>query len=114
MNKMSSGLGPISPSSFKVALASRYRQYAGNQQHDAHEFLMLMLEQLSEEVANSFCGSLISTISCTGCASRSEKVETFSCISVEIAVSSNSSVSLKDGHAISVMQQMELQKRRLL
>ena len=50
MDEMSSDkrIGPISPTKVNDTLVKKFRQFGGSCQQDAHEFLMVMLEQLSE------------------------------------------------------------------
>ena len=56
----------ISPSDVKKALAHEYPQFRGRCQHDAHELLMVLLEQLLPTV-NDFVGSISEFLKCLLC-----------------------------------------------
>ena len=86
MGKMSAdqkGNLVIAPSGIKNALDNEYPQFRGQRQHDAHELLMIMLEQLSPTVKD-FVGSISSFLTCLKCGHTAEKIEPFTCLDVEI------------------------------
>lgn len=100
MKCMSSGAGTaLAPTTFKSTLARKCVQFIGRQQQDAHEFLMVMLEHLSEENpdnAHMFIGNTISSTKCTTCACKSEVEEVFNCLEVEIPPVELTTTSLKE------------------
>ena len=75
--------GPITPAKFKGSLARKYSQFGGSRQQDAHEFLMIMLDQLSE-FRKECLGQTVSTVTCLTCNHVSEKKEGFTCLNIEI------------------------------
>ena len=77
-------------------VVKRCRQFAGKQQQDAQEFLMVMLAQLSE-FKLVFSGICKSIVTCLSCCHHSPKEDTFNCLLLEIPPSdSRSAVSLQD------------------
>lgn len=111
-------LGPsavLSPAEVKTAVQRRHAHYAGNRQHDAHEFLCECLDALEEEVTaayadgrleapepksvvplhatlcptrRNFTTAVAATLTCESCGDACVRHETFRHLSVELPESS--------------------------
>ena len=72
----------IAPRSFKEKVDKYLKDYAGHKQHDAHDFMCSLVEQLDKEVENGteelikiFTGKREVKRKCTGCNKKAETVE---------------------------------------
>ena len=72
----------IAPRSFKEKVDKYLKDYAGYKQHDAHDFMCSLVEQLDKEVGNGteelikiFTGKSTIERKCTGCNEKAETVE---------------------------------------
>ena len=69
----SGDLKRISPVEFKKAVDLNLKYFAGNKQHDAHDFMFHLIEQMETDTANEmkmldlFKGKTQSKITCNGC-----------------------------------------------
>ena len=82
----SNGRRAVAPTEFKHSLLSGWPQFAGGGQHDAHEFLVVMLDQLALCDGN-FTGSVSTTSTCGSCNYQSVTKENFRCLMVDIPTS---------------------------
>ena len=64
-------------------LINGWPNFSGGSQQDAHELLLVMLEQL-EEYRDHFVGHTATTSTCGSCGHQSLKVEEFNCLNVDI------------------------------
>ena len=105
----------LSPAEVKTAVQRRHAHYAGNRQHDAHEFLCECLDALEEEVTaaytdgrlaapepksvvplhrtlcptrRNFTTAVAATLTCESCGDACVRHETFRHLSVELPESS--------------------------
>ena len=105
----------LSPAEVKTAVQRRHTHYAGNRQHDAHEFLCECLDALEEEVTaaytdgrlaapepksvvplhrtlcptrRNFTTAVAATLTCESCGDACVRHETFRHLSVELPESS--------------------------
>ena len=79
----------IRPSSFKSALGEYYPFFRNTQPHDAHEFLLVLLDALvSENHLSNFKGCLHLTFTCLSCGSVVSREEPFKCLQLSALISS--------------------------
>ena len=79
----SNGRRAVAPTEFKHTLLSGWPQFAGGGQHDAHEFLVVMLGQLAQ-CNDKFTGSVSTTSTCGSCNYQSVANQDFHCLNVDI------------------------------
>ena len=90
-----SHLGPVMPHRFIYALWLHSKNLAGYQQHDAHEFFICCIDQLSKaceaygksslQIGPLFGGSCLSSVTCSACGAVSGNEELFRDISLDIS-----------------------------
>lgn len=86
----------IEPKSFREKIV-KHIGFAGNEQQDSHEFMMMLFEKLHHDlkyhkhdgkdksiVSDLFEGMLTSTLTCTYCKCHSKTFEEFNCLSLPI------------------------------
>ena len=75
---------PVLPNDFKTVLGDSHPQFRGKGQQDAHEVMMVILEDLGAG-SDRFCGTMASVITCAVCYNNSNvKEQPFTCLSIEI------------------------------
>ena len=86
MRKMSGGgCKVVSPFDFKNCLVAGWQKFSGGGQHDAHEFLMLMMDRL-KTLKNRFRGFITTTSTCGSCGYEGKKSEQYYCLSIDIPI----------------------------
>lgn len=91
-----SSLGPVTPHRFIYALWLQSKNLAGYQQHDAHEFFICCIDEISKaceayskssslQLGPLFGGSCLSSVTCNSCGAVSGNEELFRDISLDIS-----------------------------
>jgi ubiquitin carboxyl-terminal hydrolase 22/27/51 len=102
-----SSVGPIMPHRFIHALWLQSKNLAGYLQHDAHEFFICCIDELSKsceayskssifQLGPLFGGSCLSSVTCNSCGAVSGNEELFRDISLDISGDCCDALSLKD------------------
>ena len=102
-----SSLGPIMPHRFIHVLWLQSKNLAGYLQHDAHEFFICCIDELSKaceaysksssfQLGPLFGGSCLSSVTCNSCGAVSGNEELFRDISLDISGDCSDALSLRD------------------
>ena len=102
-----SSLGPVMPHRFIHALWLQSKNLAGYQQHDAHEFFICCIDELSKaceaynkssslQMGPLFGGSCLSSVTCNACGAVSGNEEFFRDISLDISGDVCDALTLND------------------
>jgi ubiquitin carboxyl-terminal hydrolase 22/27/51 len=102
-----SSSGPVMPHRFIYALWLQSKNLAGYQQHDAHEFFICCVDELSKaceayskssslQIGPLFSGSCLSSVTCNACGAVSGNEELFRDISLDISGDGCDAMSLSD------------------
>ena len=88
MNRMTSlpEVSAFSLRNFKSILAQLHGQFRSNQQQDAHEFLITVLDTV-KSLSTKTGGVLLSVLECSFCGHQSPTSEKFRCLSLDIPTS---------------------------
>ena len=98
---------PVMPHRFIYALWLQSKNLAGYQQHDAHEFFICCIDELSKaceayskssslQIGPFFSGSCLSSVTCNSCGAVSGNEELFRDISLDISGDGCDALSLND------------------